>query len=301
MGLSASTVSFEMQVVSDVHLEFDGPADIGAPTAPYLALLGDIGVGEKNRFPQLASFLKSCCERYKYVFFLCGNHEFYHTSIADMTQKMLQLEKEVPNLVYLDCGAFDVPDTNVRLLGCTLWSEISEQGTRMLNDFNLVYEFYHNPQTYGQIHQQHVQWLEDECKRACTDGKRVIILTHHGPILEGLVPERMQGGPLLREGCLGSALVPTKFNSEKYPCLEAWCYGHTHLSKRVNVGGVDIISNQMGYPQASHNWGQWVFGKAVPGYAAFDPTYKLQLYETPSPSSSSPSSSSSLSPSSPSE
>merc|ERR1712217_361237 len=106
-------------------------------------------------------------------------------------------------------------------------------------------------------------------------GKRVIILTHHAPFVAGLVPNISVGHDLLSNGCLGTDLSET-FNAERFPHLKYWCYGHTHLSKRIQIGGVKICSNQWGYPQ--DGWKTQLVG-LIPcsGYVTFDVKWKLQL------------------------
>lgn len=73
----------EFELMSDVHLEFRGgtypPLFQREPTAPFLALLGDIGccnertvsfVNQKTNYEALFSFLQQACARYTVVFFV---------------------------------------------------------------------------------------------------------------------------------------------------------------------------------------------------------------------------------------
>ncbi|KAH3766351.1 hypothetical protein Pelo_1782 [Pelomyxa schiedti] len=114
---------FELQVLSDTHLEFDGVVDV-VPSAPYLALLGDIGLCCDERFDQLHAFILKVCSMFRAVFFVYGNHEGYGTTIEDVTKKLRQLQSSIANFVFLDCDSCDVPGTDVRILGCSLWSDI---------------------------------------------------------------------------------------------------------------------------------------------------------------------------------
>lgn len=88
-------VSF--QIMSDLHLEthlsyssFDFQQ-----SAPYLALLGDIGHVANN---QLFPFLETQCERYSIVFFLVGNHDPYHLSFKTAKSKMRAFEAKMGKL-----------------------------------------------------------------------------------------------------------------------------------------------------------------------------------------------------------
>jgi predicted phosphodiesterase len=72
-----------IQLLSDLHLEVDrgqGPAYDTfqiVPKAEILALLGDIGTICDDR---LFGFLTRQLLQFKSVFYVLGNHEFYHMS-----------------------------------------------------------------------------------------------------------------------------------------------------------------------------------------------------------------------------
>jgi len=74
--------------MSDLHLEFPFKTPQGetvegyeifecTPSAPYLALLGDIGLCNDSG---LFTFLGRQLKKYSKIFFVMGNHEGYHSS-----------------------------------------------------------------------------------------------------------------------------------------------------------------------------------------------------------------------------
>jgi ankyrin repeat protein len=69
--------NFSIQVASDIHLEFyqEGKdlSQLIIPSAPYLALLGDIGLPIKRQ--NYKQFLLDMSEKFEIVFVLAGNHE----------------------------------------------------------------------------------------------------------------------------------------------------------------------------------------------------------------------------------
>jgi ankyrin repeat protein len=69
--------NFTIQVASDLHLEFykeeKDLSNLIIPSAPYLALLGDIGLPIKR--PNYKQFLLDMSEKFEIVFVLAGNHE----------------------------------------------------------------------------------------------------------------------------------------------------------------------------------------------------------------------------------
>ena len=76
-------MTFSMQYVSDIHLEMHDKYNEGVitpsmflkPSAPYLALCGDIGIPELKAYDV---FLGWCSNNYEKVFLIAGNHEYYN-------------------------------------------------------------------------------------------------------------------------------------------------------------------------------------------------------------------------------
>lgn len=62
------------QILSDLHLESPSAYDVFkvSPKAPFLALLGDIGVVKDAGF---IAFIQTQLRQFQIVFFLLGNHE----------------------------------------------------------------------------------------------------------------------------------------------------------------------------------------------------------------------------------
>lgn len=102
--------AIKIQIMSDLHLETHPSYDYDfSRTAPYLALLGDIGHAESEG---LFTFLERQLRRYKVVFYLFGNHEPFHLSmevakkkVQKFVSKMEKLRARSPSIgefVFLD-------------------------------------------------------------------------------------------------------------------------------------------------------------------------------------------------------
>lgn len=67
---------FTLQYASDLHLEMlkTIPDNLIVPSAPYLALLGDIASPFK---PHYYNFLAQMSQQFRMVFIIAGNHEYY--------------------------------------------------------------------------------------------------------------------------------------------------------------------------------------------------------------------------------
>ena len=160
----------DIQIVSDLHVEFFAgrrkPGDLDeliTPSAPVLALLGDIGNPMQSIY---RDFLLMQAKRFKAVLVLSGNHEYYslqrsklrpqeggswrtatelHTSVEDITAAISQICEEHPALHYVDNRVVRLgPGTRAPALLCTpLWSHVPPDAMdvvgRSLNDYQKCY------------------------------------------------------------------------------------------------------------------------------------------------------------------
>lgn len=94
-GTTAGMHSWSLQIASDLHLEHGGrPSERIRPSAPVLALLGD--VGSPGYSPECAEeygdFLMQQSANFDKVFVLAGNHEYY--SSAGHAKELIDREIE---------------------------------------------------------------------------------------------------------------------------------------------------------------------------------------------------------------
>jgi len=213
--------SFSLQVLSDIHLEFplafpsfwnnrvnretaDDSDKFVLPlekrfykTASYIALLGDIcTIQFKDRLRCFFEYIKSL--GYRGVFYLPGNHEFYSK------KNVPEIDSELESLC-LDCGVhylnkkvFDIPGTDHRIIGCTLWSHILEEHThepemKDSSDFKMIHSNAHSPisfNEYNALHEDHVTFLSHQIELAGREGMKLIICTHQAHSEKGKVAFR---------------------------------------------------------------------------------------------------------------
>lgn len=90
--LNRASVSF--QVLSDLHLEINRQyLSYEIPVcAEHLILAGDIG--RLTDYEDYRNFLQKQTARFKLVFLIPGNHEFYNGTFAAGLEKARQLERE---------------------------------------------------------------------------------------------------------------------------------------------------------------------------------------------------------------
>lgn len=252
----------ELQIVSDLHLESPKAYDFYEikPSAPHLALLGDIGcVCDQNYL----TFLTTQLAQFQIVFHLLGNHEPFG-STWDETIKTLRAFQDqnrqeraqspdsgVGEYVLLDRDEFHLPSHNLTVLGCTLFSDVPARSMNDvsfgLNDFFRIGDW--TVEQHVQAHRRDVAWLNARVAAIAREhpGRRVAVLTHHSPTVDArTVNPRFAGSKissgfatdLSGEACWGSGNVVL------------WAFGHTHYNFgrfRDEGTGKVVYSNQRGY------------------------------------------------------
>ncbi len=240
-----------LQVLSDVHLEFRKTFNF-KQTAPYLALVGDVGQPDDKHFLR---FIDEQIGRYDRVFYVPGNHEFYGTSSAarpegpyksDVASTKAQLRKieaeSRGKFVLLDCDAYDLDDDYV-VLGCTLWSNIVESQRddveEALADFHCIEGW--SVQANNAQHRRELEWLKGALQDVERREKLAVVLTHHAPTHRGTSDPKYENSPY------SSAFATDLDDMLRLPVV-AWAFGHTHFhSDTVSNGGCRLVSNQVGY------------------------------------------------------
>jgi Calcineurin-like phosphoesterase len=232
----------KLQVVSDVHLEFLSSAPKIEKHGDCLALLGDIG----NPFSEIYKFfLQEQALQFGLVLVLLGNHEYYqrrHTA-AEVVEQAHQVCDAIEGVHLLERACFTLSAQTV-VLGCTLWSDISDLIATRINDFRKIKGTRDvdgrrrllTAAQYREWHNRDLAFLEAAC--SSHKGKDVIVLTHHGPL-------HVMNGKY-ENGLLTSAFA-TDLTHLFQPPVTAFCSGHTHSSCDVVVNGIRSVSNMLGY------------------------------------------------------
>lgn len=248
-----SPISF--QILSDLHLETHPSYDFRlTQTAPYLALLGDIGhVADDGLF----GFLEKQLSRYWIVFYLLGNHEPCHTSwssaksrVREFSERMDRLRRRstIGRFVFLDQTRYDVNDY-ISILGCTLFSRVLPEqavavGTRFV-DFKQILDW--TVEDHVETHLSDLKWLNTQVSEISRTEphRQIVIFTHYSPTLDTrAVDENHSDSPVMS----GFATDLVAEECWKNQSVVLWAFGHTHFScDFVDDLGKNIIANQKGY------------------------------------------------------
>lgn len=163
----SSKPSTSFQILSDLHLEIDQQYNTYTirPCAEYLILAGDIG--RLTDYDPYRDFLHRQTSQFKLVFLILGNHEFYNETYASAVEKARLLEREdcfEGRLVVLDRRRFDIPGSGISILGCTLWSRVSEEARDVVQakvkDFQKIRDW--TVERHNASHEADLAWLLEQ-------------------------------------------------------------------------------------------------------------------------------------------
>jgi predicted MPP superfamily phosphohydrolase len=242
----------KIQYFSDIHLEFLKKqntkfCDYIIPHAPVLVLAGDIGYPFQ---PLYTKFLSTISKKFKKIFLITGNHEYYKTLGIDETNKKIKeiiTENRLDNISFLNNSYEDYQ--GYRFVGSTLWSKISDN-KYLINDFTEIKNL--SVEKYNILHA--------ECRKFITHSieteKPVIMITHHLP-----------SHSLTHLNYIKYSYYQQCFSSScddliRKPVV-CWFYGHTHMPMVRTINGVQILCNPIGYPGENVNFDFNVFVNVI--------------------------------------
>lgn len=234
-----------LQILSDLHLEKRDIAydHVLVPTAHCLALLGDIG---SPLLPNLEQFIRWCSQRWLYVLYIPGNHEYYNTQALDAPTMLAALRDicaKFNNVILLHNDTFTVG--KYVFIGTTLWSYIPPAVTPLIQnvvqDYMYIYTPLRTPITPTDITTEftnNVRWLEETVMKVRNVGCIPVVLTHHTPSFHETIPLKHKGSITSHAYCTKLACLPGT--------IRLWCCGHTHRNFHHHMEGYELISNQFG-------------------------------------------------------
>jgi hypothetical protein len=247
-----------VQILSDLHLEAPKAYDVFeiVPKAPYLALLGDIGNIASHKDDCLA-FLTRQLSQFRAVLFVPGNHEAYHSNWCDTLDILRAFEQDIRmntslgEFVLLDRAVFWLPDTDVVILGCSLFSSVPPE-SRMavslgLNDFFQTSDW--DVGTHNEAHKRDVAWLNAQAADLEGSDVKIMIFSHWSPSKDARAIEPRHVGSTIASAFSTDLSEETCFKSDK---VKVWAFGHTHYNcdfavARDGAGPLRLVTNQRGY------------------------------------------------------
>jgi Icc-related predicted phosphoesterase len=242
-------MTINILAMSDLHLEF-GDFEFQLEEEPDLLILaGDIGYRTGG-----ITFARTRFGGNYPKIVICGNHEHYRLQYEEVLAACQADAEQSDNVYFLERqeAHFDIRDKQVRVLGCTLWTDFAVNGPgrkkeaiaiarQMMNDFRLIRLRGRDldPEDTIEIHRESLAWLDERLSVA--HAGPTIVVTHHAP------SNRSQPAQFI-----GGALSPAFASDLENLILryqpELWVHGHTHWSVDYHIGTTRVYSNQKGYP-----------------------------------------------------
>ena len=260
-----------IRLMSDLHLEF---GDFKVPQLDNdpettLVLAGDIWVGDRQDF---VDWIGACCQQFKYVVMVLGNHEFYGHEVFHIKRFWRKMTQAIDNLYVLDNDVAILDD--VRFIGGTLWTDMNDndyftkaKAKEFMNDYFQIkiedednHDFGFNrpltPDDTVKFFQQ-TKFFIRECLLDPFEGETVVV-THHLPLYACIHPKYKDNQ---MNACYASNLQEIFRDFD----FDLWFHGHTHETIYLkDIYGKDIWCNPRGYAPNALN-------------AKFDPELVIEL------------------------
>lgn len=254
-----------IQIVSDLHLEFHASKqrfNFIKPTAPILALLGDICcLGTSEDFDIFKRFIAEILPLYSIIIFVSGNHEMYVNSkaIATSAQTIEGIQYRIRSffketskkLHYLQNNTLKITIGKklYHIIGTTLWTNIPTDQLARIERAMSDYTYIHtNDKLTGKprkwtatdvcnTFRKSYTYIRLQLAKAAAVRATAIVLTHHRPLLKPTY-NILTYDPAYMSDCSPLFSKPLVF----------WAFGHVHEKIDMVVSGVRFYSNCKGYP-----------------------------------------------------
>ncbi|KAJ6445427.1 ankyrin repeats (3 copies) domain-containing protein [Purpureocillium lavendulum] len=248
-----------VQILSDLHLETPKAYDIFdvVPKAPVLALLGDIGNIVLHKEDCLDFFSRQLAQ-FRAVLFVPGNHEAYHSDWPKTLDALRAFEHQVRSddsigeFVLLDRASYRLPETDVVILGCSLFSFVPRQSEMNvslgINDFFQTNDW--DVSAHNKAHARDLAWLNDQVMELEQSDRKIIIFTHWSPTTHASAIDPRHAQSPITSGFSTDLSGERCFASDS---VKLWAFGHTHyncdfsMERGQGVGPLRIVANQRGY------------------------------------------------------
>lgn len=237
-----------LRIMSDLHLEHCfgyRPTEVANEKEMTLVLAGDICEFEK--ITVLSSFITDMCQRFKYVIYVPGNHEYYNGHLVKSKLKIVNELPNIDNLYILDDKLVTLDGIN--FIGATLWTDMNNKNPmdmlavqQGLNDYHKIRtEEYRKilPLDTIDLFEKSVNFIQTALREHPDEAN--VVVTHHLPCVLS-VNEKFKGSPI-NAGFVSNL---THIIAEGKPLM--WIHGHTHDSCDYRLFETRVVCNPRGYP-----------------------------------------------------
>ena len=288
-----------LRLISDLHLEFDvgryqktrvfnsnDPAQVahleylkqhgemgmcwfpptmsGDKTQTALVIAGDLWVDHKfltRKFEDGESWLKKVSKMFKYVVFVLGNHDYWHTNLLyEAGRVKVEIKEQGLMNVFLLENDVVVRD-DVKFIGGTLWTDfhrndplVMRHASFKMNDY--VYMRYGReyrkafPQDTYNVHMNTKRFIFENAKRDYPEQK-VVVVTHMAPSFESINKKFRIYRDQLTNFCYFTDLEE-RIKADGGD-IDFWLHGHVHMPVDYTMSpNVRVLCQPRGYEGQEH-------------------------------------------------
>lgn len=239
-----------IQYCSDLHLEFHENREFIKnnpliPKGEILLLAGDIIPFALMDKP--CDFFDFVSDNFEKVYWIPGNHEYYHYDIKDVPHPLN--EKIKANVFLVNNQQVKINDVN--FIFSTLWSKINEQNRwkiqQSVSDFFVIKNHESNLSVleFNELNKACVAYIETTLNEL--KGENNVVVTHHVPTLLNY-PDQYKNSPI------NEAFASELFEFINNSNVSNWIYGHHHTNTPpFKIGNTNMLTNQLGYVKHGEN------------------------------------------------
>ena len=135
----------KFDLYSDIHLDhwdsygFEIEEYIPTQKSDNLIIAGDIATTLSNKNEKVSKLFSVLSNKYDQIFIVLGNHDYWGGEL--LTEASLTQER-YSNVTVLNNSSVVIPEYNLRILGATMWSNISpplyNYIANRMNDYNYI-------------------------------------------------------------------------------------------------------------------------------------------------------------------
>lgn len=249
----------KIQYCSDLHLEFprnkfyleQNPIPA---TGDILILAGD--VTPLARLDDHAAFFDRLADQFEQVYWVPGNHEYYHGDLRGRTGAFQESIRT--NITLLNNKV--IHQSNYKLVFSTLWSKISPLYqlaiARGMSDFKVIrnHGLPFTTEDFNQLFNENFEFLKTAVHKK--EEEQLIVVSHHLPTYK-YYPSRFKDSPLSE----AFAVELSDFIADS--SIDYWLFGHHHCNvDRFCLGNTQMLTNQLGYVALDEQKG-FIAGKLI--------------------------------------
>lgn len=247
------------RLLSDLHLEGSFKdykiQPMESDSESVLVLAGDIGHLSKPE--TYLEFIKDCCNRFKYVFWVEGNHSYYDGVINELSVKDISEKYDLKNLY---SRKLILEREKIAVIGQPLWTDFANENPlvmlrvwKKINDYKNIFIRKNgdlsriNPEDILDIHKEQKKKLFDDIDYYKEKGYEIVVVSHHHPSYKA-IPD------VFKHTDINDAFASNLDKAIKKRGIKCWFAGHVHMAADYKIGDTKVYCNPRGY---DWEWTDW--------------------------------------------